>query len=51
MDAGLFWAGQVQGLISDVPTVGSLVQRIMDDAVEIIRERLDAYARMAVLNP
>lgn len=44
LDAGLFWAGQVQGLIHDVPTVAELVCRIVAEAREIIAQRL---ARMA----
>ncbi len=44
MEAGIFWAGQVQGLIHDIPTVRELVERIMADAQSIIDSRL---ARMA----
>jgi nitronate monooxygenase len=40
LDAGLVWAGQVQGLIHDIPTVADLIQRIMREATEIIRRRL-----------
>jgi NAD(P)H-dependent flavin oxidoreductase YrpB (nitropropane dioxygenase family) len=40
MDTGLFWAGQVQGLIHDVPSVAELVNRIVGDAAEIISARL-----------
>ncbi|QJU60675.1 nitronate monooxygenase [Sphingomonas sp. AP4-R1] len=40
MEAGLFWGGQVQGLIRDVPTAGELVMRIVREAEGIIRERL-----------
>ena len=40
LDAGLVWAGLVQGLITDVPTVGDLIRRIMGEAVSIIRSRL-----------
>ena len=40
LDAGLFWAGQVQGLIHDIPTVAELMDRIMREAVEIIERRL-----------
>jgi NAD(P)H-dependent flavin oxidoreductase YrpB (nitropropane dioxygenase family) len=40
LDAGLVWAGQVQGLIHDVPTVAELIARIMADASQIIRSRL-----------
>lgn len=41
MDAGLFWGGQVQGLIHDVPTASELVARIMAEANSVIRERLE----------
>jgi NAD(P)H-dependent flavin oxidoreductase YrpB (nitropropane dioxygenase family) len=40
LDAGLIWAGQVQGLIHDIPTVGDLISRNMRDAEEIISARL-----------
>lgn len=41
LDAGLVWAGQVQGLIHDIPTCDALVRRIMADAEAIIRGRLN----------
>jgi NADH:quinone reductase (non-electrogenic) len=44
LDAGLVWAGQVQGLIHDIPTVAELMRRIVDDATRIIRERLQPLA-------
>ena len=44
LDAGLVWAGQVQGLIHDIPTVAELMRRIVDDAMRIIRERLQRIA-------
>jgi NAD(P)H-dependent flavin oxidoreductase YrpB (nitropropane dioxygenase family) len=40
LDAGLIWAGQIQGLIHDVPTCQVLIDRIMADATAIIAERL-----------
>jgi NADH:quinone reductase (non-electrogenic) len=40
LDAGLIWAGQVQGLIHDVPTCRELIERIMRDAEAIIGDRL-----------
>jgi nitronate monooxygenase len=40
VDAGLIWAGQVQGLIRDVPTVAELMRRIVTEASEIIGRRL-----------
>ncbi len=42
LDAGLIWAGQVQGLISDIPSCADLIQRIVADAVAIINSRLKA---------
>jgi NAD(P)H-dependent flavin oxidoreductase YrpB (nitropropane dioxygenase family) len=42
LDAGLYWAGQVQGLIHDVPSVAELVSRIVAEAHGIITRRLTA---------
>ncbi|HYF24406.1 MAG TPA: nitronate monooxygenase [Baekduia sp.] len=39
-DAGVWWAGQVQGLIHDVPTCAELVERIIGDAATLVRGRL-----------
>lgn len=41
MDAGAWSCGMVTGLIHDIPTVEELVTRIMREAEEIIRQRLD----------
>ena len=38
--AGLIWAGQIQGLIHDIPTCQELITRIVDDATAIIQHRL-----------
>ena len=43
VDAGLIWAGQVQGLIHDIPTCQQLIDRIMQDAETIIRGRLSGF--------
>lgn len=43
LDAGLVWAGQVQGLIRDIPTTAVLVQRIVQEAIDIIQRRLPAF--------
>lgn len=43
LDAGLIWAGQVQGLIHDVPSCADLIKRIVDDAEEIINGRLKGF--------
>ncbi len=45
LDAGLIWAGQVQGLIHDIPTCAELVGRIVRDAEEIITERLKGFVQ------
>jgi NAD(P)H-dependent flavin oxidoreductase YrpB (nitropropane dioxygenase family) len=43
LDAGLFWAGQVQGLILDFPTCAELINRIIGEAEEIINSRLRKF--------
>ncbi len=40
IEAGLIWAGQVQGLIHDVPTCEALVRRIVAEAEATIAGRL-----------
>jgi len=40
VDAGLVWAGQIQGLIHDIPTCEELISRIIRDAENIITGRL-----------
>jgi nitronate monooxygenase len=40
LEAGLVWAGQVQGLIQDIPTCAALIARIVDGAEDIIERRL-----------
>jgi NAD(P)H-dependent flavin oxidoreductase YrpB (nitropropane dioxygenase family) len=47
LDAGLIWAGQVQGLIHDIPKAGELVARIVADAISIISDRLGNLVRSA----
>lgn len=42
IDAGLYWAGQVQGLIHDVPSVAELMARLMSEAKAIVARRLPA---------
>ena len=42
LDAGLVWAGQIQGLIHDIPTCEALIARIVADAQAIISGRLNA---------
>jgi nitronate monooxygenase len=43
MDAGAWSCGMVVGLIKDVPTVKELVDRIMADAEQLIRNRLMGF--------
>jgi len=45
LDAGLVWAGQVQGLIHDIPTCAELIQRIMKEAEDIITGRLASFIK------
>lgn len=40
MDAGVWSCGMVAGLIHDIPTCEELIKRIMAEAVELIRNRL-----------
>ena len=42
LSGGMFWAGMVQGLIHDIPTVQNLIDDIMTDAEAIIASRLGA---------
>ena len=44
LEAGLVWAGQVQGLIHDIPTCGDLIARIVAEAEAIIGGRLAGLA-------
>jgi NAD(P)H-dependent flavin oxidoreductase YrpB (nitropropane dioxygenase family) len=41
-DEGIWSAGQVQGLIHDIPSCAELISRIVHEAEAIIRERLEA---------
>jgi nitronate monooxygenase len=40
LDKGVFWAGMIQGLIHDIPSVQELMDRIMAEAEGIVAERL-----------
>lgn len=40
MSQGIFWAGMVQGLIHDIPTVQELLDRIIAEAEAVIGKRL-----------
>lgn len=48
VEAGLVWAGQVQGLIHDIPTCSELIGRITADAQDIIAKRLTDCLRPSV---
>lgn len=43
LDAGLIWAGQIQGLIRDIPTCADLLSRMVQEAEEIIRGRMAGF--------
>jgi nitronate monooxygenase len=45
VDAGVVAAGQVMGLIRDVPTVAELVDRIVAEAEQIVSGRLPGMLR------
>ena len=40
LDAGIWSVGAAMGLINDIPTVGDLVSRIVEEAEELITGRL-----------
>lgn len=40
LSLGIFWAGMVQGLIHDIPTVKALIDRIIAEAEAILDERM-----------
>jgi len=43
MEAGAWSCGMVAGLIHDIPTVKELIDRIMAEAEQIIRQRLEGF--------
>ncbi len=43
LDAGIWSAGQSQGLIDDIPTVSDLVTRMVAEAEDIITSRLQGF--------
>lgn len=45
LSAGVFWAGQVQGLIHDIPSCKELIDRIIRQAEEIMDRRLKGLRR------
>lgn len=44
LDAGIWTAGLVQGLIHDVPPAGDVVRRVVAEAEEVLRSRLGLFA-------
>jgi NAD(P)H-dependent flavin oxidoreductase YrpB (nitropropane dioxygenase family) len=42
IDGGLWWAGQTQGLIHDIPSCAELIERMITEAEGIISGRLDS---------
>jgi nitronate monooxygenase len=48
-DAGIWSAGQIQGLIHDIPTCAELIHRMVREAEEIIQGRLDRMAGMRAM--
>ncbi len=43
LDAGVLTAGQVMGLIHDIPTCQALIDNIMQDAEQIVHQRLAQF--------
>lgn len=43
VDAGLVWAGQVVGLMHDIPTCAELIERIVADCRAVLARRLAAF--------
>jgi NAD(P)H-dependent flavin oxidoreductase YrpB (nitropropane dioxygenase family) len=41
LSKGIFWAGMIQGLIHDIPTCQELIDRIIGEAEEIVKGRLN----------
>jgi nitronate monooxygenase len=47
LGVGIFWAGMVQGLIHDIPTVKTLIDRIIAEAEAVIEDRLMGFLDIA----
>ncbi len=47
-DHGIWSAGQIQGLIHDIPSCAELVNRIVSGAEEIIQQRLELMVKRKV---
>lgn len=50
MSKGVFWAGMVQGLIHDIPSVQELIERIIGDAERIVMDRLTGMLRTRAMS-
>ena len=50
-DYGIWSAGQIQGLIHDIPTCAELIHRIVREAEEIITARLGGAVVRKTLQP
>ncbi|GAB5487530.1 MAG: nitronate monooxygenase family protein [Parasphingorhabdus sp.] len=48
MDAGAWSCGMVAGLINDIPTCEELIDRIMEEANQIVNERLSGFVQEMV---
>jgi nitronate monooxygenase len=48
MDAGAWSCGMVVGLINDIPTVQELLDRIMEEAEQLIVQRLAGFLEPAL---
>jgi nitronate monooxygenase len=48
VEAGMWWASMSQVHVKDVPTAGELVERMIGEARDIVRKRLDAALRDTV---
>lgn len=46
-EAGIWWAGQTQGLVGDIPTCAELVARMLGEAEEIVERRLPSLLASA----
>jgi nitronate monooxygenase len=44
----LIWAGQVQGLIHDIPTCAELIGRMAAEAEAVIAQRLNRFVAAGV---
>ena len=49
LDAGIWTAGQSQGLIDDIPTVADLVERMVAEAEAIVTRRLNGMVGMTTV--